>query len=259
MTTDILDLDGRAALITGAGQGVGRRVALRFAEHGAGIVFVNDLFHDRAERVASEVDALGGKGVPIVADVTDPAAIKEMGAIALERSGSVDIVVNNAGVLPEGAPMKKFVDTDWDEWDPWIKLNLYGVMAVTREFLPGMLEKRWGRVVTVISDAGRAGLPRAAAYGAAKAGAAGFMRCLAMEVSKVGVTANCVALGGVKTEHLLEYMPQEAIDKAAQEYPTKRLGEPEEIANAILFLASDAAAWITGQVVPVNGGYSFAL
>ena len=259
MGTDILDLSGRSALITGAGQGVGRHVALRFAEHGAGTVFVNDLFEERAERVAAEVEALGAKGVAVPADVTDASAIREMASVALERSGGVDIVVNNAGVLPEGALMQKFVDTDWEQWDPWIKLNLYGVMAVTRAFLPGMLEKRWGRVVTVISDAGRTGLPRAAAYGAAKAGAAGFMRCLALEVSKLGVTANCVALGGVKTEHLLEAMPPDAIEKAALEYPTKRLGEPHEIADAILFLASDAAAWITGQVVPVNGGYSFAL
>lgn len=259
MAEDLLDLKGRAALITGAGQGVGRQVALRFAEHGAGAVVVNDLFLDRAEKVAAEVEALGCKAVAAGADVTDPSAVHRMADAVLERVGAVHIVVNNAGVVPGTPQLKNFEESSFEEWEPWIKLNLYGVMLVTRAFLPGMLEERWGRVVTVISDAGRAGMPRMAAYGAAKAGAAGFMRCLALEVSRNGVTSNCVALGGVKTENLVATLPPEALEKAASAYPAKRLGEPHEIANAILFLASDAAAWITGQTYPVNGGYSFAL
>lgn len=259
MAEDLLDLKGRAALITGAGQGVGRHVALRFAEHGAGAVVVNDLFLDRAEKVAAEVEALGCKSIAVGADVTDPQAVQRMSDEVLERAGAVHIVVNNAGVVPGTPQLKKFDESTFEDWEPWIKLNLYGVMLVTRVFLPGMLEEKYGRVVTVISDAGRAGMPRMAAYGAAKAGAAGFMRCLAMEVGKKGVTANCVALGGVKTEHLVAAMSPEALEKAASAYPAKRLGEPQEIANAILFLASDAAAWITGQTYPVNGGYSFAL
>ncbi len=257
---DMLDLKGKTALVTGAGQGIGRHVALRFAQHGAGAVVVNDLFAERAEKVATEVRAWGVKALPIAADVGDRDAVRRMAQAVLESLGPVQVLVNNAGVLPEARldSLRRFEETDLEDWDPWIRLNLYGVMLVTRAFLPGMLEKGWGRI-TVISDAGRVGEPYMAPYAAAKAGAAGFMRSLATEVGRRGVTANCVSLAMVKTESLLATFPSELIEKATHRYALGRPGEPEEVANVILFLASEAASWITGQVYPVNGGYSYAL
>lgn len=256
---DLLDLEGRVAVITGAGQGVGRHVALRFAEYGAGTVVVNDLFAERAERVAAEVRERGARAIAVETDVTDEHGVQRMAEKVFSEAGPATIVVNNAGVVPGVPSRTPFAQTSSEEWEPWIRLNLYGVLYVTRAFLPGMLEQKWGRVITVISDAARTGESGMAAYAAAKAGAAGFMRSLATEVSRYGITANCVALGGVKTEHLVELLPAELIERAAKEYPIRRLGEPEEVANTILFLASGAASWTTGQVYAVNGGYSYTL
>lgn len=257
--TELLDLRSRTALVTGAGQGVGRQIAVHFATHGAGAVVINDLVAERAESVAAEVEALGVKALPIAADITDRSQVANMCEDAAGIVGGVDIVVNNAGVVPGPRSLKKFEDSSPEEWEPWINLNLHGVMLVTRAVLPAMLENRWGRVITIVSDAGRTGLPRMAAYGAAKAGAAGFSRCLALEVAKRGVTVNCVALGGIRTEQQLAAMSAEELAKAESHYPLGRFGEPEEAANAVLFLASQAADWITGQVYPVNGGYSFGM
>jgi 3-oxoacyl-[acyl-carrier protein] reductase len=258
---DLLDLGGRAALVTGAGQGIGRAIALRLAEHGAGTVVVNDLFLDRAEQVAAEVRGLGAKALPVAADITDPAAVAEMAEAVLAKAGGVSIVVNNAGVLsgPVLGRVKLFEDSSIEDWEPWIRLNILGTMLVTRAFLPGMLESGWGRVVTIVSDGGRLGEPGLAPYCTAKAGAAGFMRTLALEVGKRGVTANCVAPGGIDHTRAATELPRELVEGIAARTPLGRIGEPEDVANMVLFLASDAASWITGQVYPVNGGLSFAL
>jgi len=245
---DLADVKGRVALVTGAGQGIGRTVALRLAEHGASAVVVNDLFPDRAERVAAEIRGLGTNALPVIADVTDPQAVKAAAETVSNQLGPVHILVNNAGVLPGVGTqaVRRFEETGPEDWEPWIRLNLYGVMLVTRAFLPGMLEKGWGRIVTVISDASRVGHAGLAAYAAAKAGAAGFMRSLAIEVGKQGVTANCVSLGYVMTETFAGGASQEMLDRAVRRYPVGRFGEPDDVAGAILFLVSDAAAWITG-------------
>lgn len=235
-------------------------MALLLAEHGADIV-VNDLYADRADKVAAEIEALGRKTVPAPFDVTDAGQVSAMAKEA-GRLGTVEIIVNNAGVPPLEVALsgrKLFAETTPDEWEPYIRLNLYGVMYVTRAFIEGMIETGWGRVVTIISDAARTGDPRLAAYAAAKAGAAGFMRTLASEVGRHGVTANCVALGGTKTENFLAAMPEELIEKASARYPIRRLAEPEEVARVVLFLCSNAASIVTGQTYAANGGYSYTL
>ncbi len=226
-------LEGRTALVTGAGQGVGAGIARVLSEHGATVV-VNDLFADRAERVA---DAVGGRAVAF--DVTDLDAVRA----GFADAGPVDVLVNNAGIPTAGFPQVDFKDSDPELWARFVDLNLYGVMNCTHTALQGMCERRWGRVITIASEAGRVGLPiRVALYGAAKAGAIGLMKHLAHEVGPLGVTCNALALGS------MENIPGPA------KYPVPRKGTGADVGATCAFLASDGGEWITGQVIGVNGG-----
>lgn len=258
----LIDLSGRVALVTGAGQGVGRQVALYLASHGAKGVVVNDYFLDRAETVAAEINASGGAALALQADVGDFAAVNETVARAGEEFGAVDILVNNAGNAgPNESPFGQppFWETGPDDWAKFVDVNFYGVMHTTRAVLPGMIERRYGRVVTLISDAGRVGEPHLVVYSGAKAGAAGFMRGVAKAVGRFDITANSVALSGVETPTTEEITSDEAArDKVLRNYLIRRFGKPEDVAGLVLFLASDAASWITGQTYPVNGGYAFS-
>lgn len=246
----------RTALVTGGGGGVGRAIAIQMARAGAHI-WVNDLFADRAEQVCAEIHAEHGLATPVVADVCDPDAVAGMVA----ETGPVDIIVNNAGIPPEGITVKPFVETGPAEWDPLLRLNLAAVLHVTRAYLPFMIERQWGRVLTIVSDAGRKGERKQVVYGAAKAAAMGFSRGLAAEVGRDGVTVNCIALGTMNHGQLaaaLESAPDlEA--KLARNYPVGRIGRVDDSAPLAVLLCSDAAEWITGQVYPVDGGYTSAL
>jgi 3-oxoacyl-[acyl-carrier protein] reductase len=260
---DVLSLEGKRALVTGAGQGVGRQVALSLAAHGATVV-VNDFHVDRASAVVDEVAAAGGNAVPAQCDVTSFDGVQKMVADAEREVGGIDILVNNAGNAgPELDPTKtaaRFWETGPDEWGPWMATNFYGVLNCSRAALPGMVERGWGRLVTVVSDAGRVGEPNLVVYSGAKAGAAGFTRGLAKAVGRYNVTANCVALSSVRTPGVAPVVDQEElVEKMLKRYVVRRVGEPSDVANMVLFLASNAGEWITGQTYPVNGGYSFAV
>jgi 2-hydroxycyclohexanecarboxyl-CoA dehydrogenase len=261
--SNLLDLKGRVALVTGAGQGVGRQIALDLAANGARAVIVNDYYEDRAAAVAEEISAAGGRGVPVSFDVTDHEAVLRGVEAAVAHTGPVEILVNNAGNAgPEHTIFDNtpFWETGPEEWAPWIGSNFYGVLNCTRAVAAGMVERRYGRIVTIISDAGRVGEPHLVVYSGAKAGAAGFMRGLAKSVGRHGVTANCIALSAMRTpasEAAVE--DPEMVKKMLRSYVIKRLGEPSDASALALFLASDAAEWITGQTYPVNGGYSVAL
>jgi 3-oxoacyl-[acyl-carrier protein] reductase len=256
-----IEIDHRVALVTGAGQNVGRQTALYLAEHGARAVVVNDLVAERAERVAKEVEALGAKGIPVAADLCDNNAVISMVETARRAVGPVEILVNNAGVAgaPGASLFGRFIETTPADWEPWLRLNLYGVMYCTHAVLRDMVDREWGRIITVISDAARVGEPDVAAYGAAKAGAAGFMRCISKEVARHGVTANCVSLGTITPDDPPGEAMQELMQRFVRSYPVGRLGTPHDPAFAMAFLASEGASWITGQTLPVNGGYSVAL
>jgi len=264
--SDILDLAGRVALVTGAGQGVGRQIALHLAQHNAGGVVVNDYALDRAKAVAEEITSKGGKAIAIQADVTNFAAVKEMVARGEKEFGAaIGVLVNNAGnagATPSPELRKPFWETGPEVWNSFIGVNLYGVMNCTAAVIPGMIAKQApGRLVTIISDAGRWGDAGLEPYAAAKAGAAGFMRSCARGLGRYQITANCVAIALTATpavEATLKGDPAR-LKKQMEKYIIRRPGRPDDVANMVLFLASDASSWITGQVYPVNGGFTFAL
>lgn len=261
---DLLSLTGRVALISGAGQGVGRQIALHFAAHGAAGVVVNDYHLDRAQAVAGEVEAAGGKAIAVRADVTDLAAVKAMVAEAEKAFGGIDILVNNAGnagATPDPDARKPFWETGPEAWDSFIRVNLYGVINCASACIPKMIERKAGRIITIISDAGRAGEAGLEVYSGAKAGAAGFTRGIARSLGRHQITANCIAIAATATpaiEHRLKGDP-EMLKRMMEKYVIRRPGQPTDIANMALFLASGASSWITGQTYPVNGGFSFAM
>jgi len=255
-----LDLSGRRALITGAGQGVGRGLALTFAAAGAEVL-VNDVRAERAEAVVHDVRDAGGAAVPITFDVTNFPAVSE----AIAAVGRVDVLVNNAGNagVDGFTERRPFAETDPSEWEPFLRVNLYGVMNCTRAALPGMVERQWGRIVTIVSDAGRTGDPNGAAYAASKAGAAGLTRSIALENGRHGITANNIALGTMRTP-LSEPLWADHADSpqakaVLRNYVIRRPGTPEDVAGLAVLLASEHGTWVTGQTIPVNGGFSFGL
>ncbi|HEV7421674.1 MAG TPA: SDR family NAD(P)-dependent oxidoreductase [Mycobacterium sp.] len=255
-----LDLTSRKALITGAGQGVGRGLALAFAAAGAEVM-VNDLRDERADAVVEEIAAAGGTARPLTFDVTDYDAVTD----AVRAVGPLDILVNNAGNAgAEGfTARRRFAETEPADWEPYLRVNLYGAMHCTRAVLPAMIEHHWGRVITVVSDAGRTGDANGAAYAASKAGAAGLTRSIAIETGRYGVTANNIALGTMRTPLTEPLWAEQADSPQAkailQNYVVRRPGNPDDVATLAVLLASDHGAWITGQTIPVNGGFSFAL
>lgn len=262
---DPLDLGGQIAFVTGAGQGAGRAIALAFARHNAGGVAVNDFVAERAQAVVAEIRALGVPAVAVAADVGDHAALRSAVARAAEL-GPVTLLVNNAGNAGPNTTMglsPLFWETEPGDWERYFRTNLQGVMNGCHAALPGMVAQGRGRIVTIVSDAGRVGEARLAAYSAAKAGAAGFMRAIAREAGRFGITANCISLSTLEPAldepEKARFMASEQAKAHVARYLIRRFGKPEDVAHMALFLCSDAAGWITGQTYPVNGGYSLSL
>jgi NAD(P)-dependent dehydrogenase (short-subunit alcohol dehydrogenase family) len=240
-------LDQRVALVTGAGQGIGAGIARGLAAEGAAVA-VNDLHAERAQAVVDEIVSSGGRAAPFVADVTDLDAMRAMVDDIGTAFGPVDVLVNNAGIPADGFVPRRFREMPVEDWDKFVRLNLYGVLIGVRAVIDGMCDRGWGRIVTISSEAGRVGVGFGISlYGAAKAGAVGFSHHLATELIGTGVTVNCVSLG------LMATGPD---DDRRPPRPTSRLGTPEDVAGAVCYLASDAADWITGQTLPVNGGHT---
>jgi len=234
------DLSGRRALVTGGGQGVGEGIVRALAAHGAAVT-VNDLHADRAAAVADSVP-----GATVAAfDVTDGAAVAE-GVAAV---GPVDILVNNAGV-PEGMGVGPFAEMDPAEWAKYVDLNLYGVLHCCHAVLGGMRERGWGRIVTISSGAGVTGINLGVSlYGAGKGGAIAFMRHLAVENAPAGITANTLALGLMDNK-----ANRDVTEHLARRVPVGRLGQPDDVGAAVVYLASDEAGWLTAQTINLDGG-----
>jgi NAD(P)-dependent dehydrogenase (short-subunit alcohol dehydrogenase family) len=246
----VFDLEGRVALVTGAGQNVGAGIAQCLASQGAAVA-VNDLVPERAAEVTESIQMTGAKSHACPFDVTQAEAVHQ-GIRDIESAlGPVDILINNAGV-PPAMGLHPFREMPQEEWDRFIALNMYGVMQCSRAVLDGMCERKWGRLITISSGAGQVGLSMGVSlYGAAKSGAIGFMRHLAMEVAHCGVTANSLALGLM--EHTLQ--GQEAgLESIVRQVPVGRLGTAHEVGAAVVYLASNEASWLTGQTIGLNGG-----
>ena len=249
----MFELDGRIALVTGAGQGMGLGIISALAGQGAAVV-VNDLVADRAEAAATELRSQGATALAAPFDVTDPQAVAAgVAAARAELGGGIDILVNNAGV-PEGMALATFRETDPDAWRRYVDLNLYGSLNVIREVIDGMCDRRWGRVVQISSGAGRTGVAFGISlYGASKSGIEGFVRHLAQEVARDGVTANCLALG-LMSNAVPADDAEAAVAALGRSVPVGRLGSPDDVGAAVVFLASPEAAWLTGQTIALNGG-----
>lgn len=266
-----LKLTNKVALVTGGGQGVGRRICLTLAAEGARVV-VNDLVPDRAQKVVGEIIAAGGSAIAAAADVTDLAAVRKVVEAAQAGPGPVDILINNAGIIPErrsgeiGLPL--FHESEPAQWRKIAELNLMGTLNMTHAVLAEMVERRYGKILTVMSDAGRIGEARYVVYGAAKAAQAGMTRSLAKEVGPFRVNVNAMSLSAVAHEApMADFLREDAtpetnetLKKILNAYPIgkglKRLTRPQDAANAVAFLVSDAAEYITGQILSVNGGYA---
>jgi NAD(P)-dependent dehydrogenase (short-subunit alcohol dehydrogenase family) len=264
--SDLLDLGGQNALVTGAGQGAGRAIALMLSRHNAGGVAVNDFVMERAAAVAAEITAMGVRAVPVQADVGDHASVSAAFEKARSVLGPITMLVNNAGNAGPDATMGRsplFWETQPAEWERYFRTNLQGVMNCCHVALPEMVGQKRGRIVTIVSDSGRVGDARLSAYAAAKAGAAGFVRSIAKEAGRFGITCNAISLSTLQPpmsdEQLAQFLASDQSKAQLSHYTIRRYGKPDDVAAMTLFLCSDAASWITGQTYPVNGGYSFAI
>jgi NAD(P)-dependent dehydrogenase (short-subunit alcohol dehydrogenase family) len=248
-----INLSGRNALVTGAGQHTGREFALGLAAAGASVI-VNDVVDAKAQAVCEEIRERGGSANPLVFDITDLEATRE--AIAASKP---DIVVNNVGGTDAiQFPFVHFDQTDPSTWSRSVDLNLYGVLNITHSALPHMRDQGWGRFITIISDAARRGERGMAVYAAAKAAAAGFMRSIAAEYGFEGITSNAIAFGSIAYDQH-EAPPENALKNMLRTYAVKRRGRPSDPVGLLLLLASDSGEWITGQTVPIDGGFTNAL
>jgi 2-hydroxycyclohexanecarboxyl-CoA dehydrogenase len=259
-----LGIKGRVALVTGAGRGIGAEIGRTLAAEGVRVA-VNDLFQERADESAEEMRRAGAEAIGVAFDVTDFAAVGAGVRRVLDEFGQVDILVNNAGIpaatandaLPSAGGL--FGGTDREQWDRTMGLITYGVLNCAHAVIGPMTERRWGRIVSVISDAGRVGEPRLVAYSMAKAGVVGFTKALAKEAGRNCITVNCVSPATTVTDATKDWIAAQG-EQIMRAYPLARglgrLGQPSDIANAVAFLASERAEWITGQVLSVNGGYS---
>jgi 3-oxoacyl-[acyl-carrier protein] reductase len=255
----VFRLEGKTAMITGAASGIGAAVARTFADSGADIVLCwhKEEPHD-AEVVAESVRALGRDVILVEGDVADYAAVEGMIRAGQARFGSVDIVVANAGIARD-VPFRELDDRAWHEI---LDVDLLGVLHCFRAALPGMREKRWGRLLATGSISGSLlGWERHAHYVAAKAAIVGLVRTVALEVARQGVTANLIAPGVVETpmsSDPVNSLGVEGLRDSAATIPVGRVGTPEDVAAAFLYLASEEASWVTGQTIVVDGGSSVA-
>jgi NAD(P)-dependent dehydrogenase (short-subunit alcohol dehydrogenase family) len=248
----MFELTGHRALVTGAGDGMGVGIAHALSRQGAAVA-VNDLFAAKAETTRDEITAAGGTAIAASFDVTDEAAVRAgIAAAGEELGGHIDILVNNAGIpTTMGAvPWRNLTPA---QWRPYVDLNLYGALYCISAVIEPMVDAGWGRIVQISSGAGRTGLKIGVSmYGASKSGIEGFIRHLSQEVARTGVTANTLALG-------LMAAPNKPGDPTvtagiARTIPTGRLGTPDDVGAAVVFLASPEMEWMTGQTVNLNGG-----
>ncbi len=246
-------LEGKVGLVTGAASGIGRACAQRFAAEGAKVVGV-DIDAEAVKATAEGIEADGGEALALATDIADGAAVQAMADAALERFGRVDVLVNNAGILDEFEPA---ADTSEATWDRILAVNLKAQFLTSRALIPQMLEHGGGAIINVASTAGLNGGNGGAAYTTSKHGVIGFTRQLCFDYARKGIRANVVCPGAVETgmTHEIFSSGDAEVMKAVESAPIGRWAQPEELANAILFLASDEASFVNGAVYVVDGGF----
>lgn len=238
----------KVALVSGAGRGIGREIALELAKAGCTVICVSRN-ESSCGSVAEEIRACGGKAESFAFDVSDSGQVKEKCAEILKKYGAVDILVNNAGITRDNLLMRM---SD-EEWNAVISTNLSSCFYLSRNLVRAMMSKRWGRIINISSVSGIAGNAGQANYSAAKAGIIGFTKTLARELAARNITANAVAPGFIETD-MTAKLPENIMEAAKAAIPLKRFGKPDDIARVCAFLASEEASYITGQVISVNGG-----
>ncbi len=262
-----LGLEGKTVIVTGGAANIGRGITFAFAKEKCNVV-IADIDEEQGQKVAKEAEDLGGKVIAIKTDVTDYDSAEAMVQKTLEKFGSVDVLVNNAGYVANKLFLKKPIE----EYDKEIKINYLGVVNCTRAVLDHMTERKAGRIVNVSSDSGRVGEPREAVYSGTKGAVIAFGKAIAKEMGRFSITVNAICPGATIPEIpgtagkesmwagdiTVEMVPPETKEKIISQYPLGRMGKPEDVANAAVFLASDAANFITGQTLSVSGGFSMA-
>lgn len=253
-------LKGRTALITGGARGIGFAAASMLAAEGVNLALV-DINGESADKAAAELRGTT-RAIGLRADISNETDVKAMVDKTVAEFGAIDILINSAAILDD----KLFLESSYEDWDRMLKVCLYGPMICLRQVLPGMKERGYGRVICLASDSARIGQARLSYYAAAKAGVIALVKSVAQEVGTVGITLNAVSPGATNTplrlereKSLLAQMGEEKYARRQKNvlkmYPTGRIGQPDDIASAIVFLSSDRASWITGQVLSVNGGF----
>ncbi len=241
-------LTGQVAIVTGGARGIGREIALLLARDGADVALF-DINAQALEQTAGELRALGRRAEGLVVDVTSAAVVDEAVAKVLDKLGRIDILINNAGITQDGL----IVRMDEAQWDRVLDINLKGTYLCTRAVAKVMLKARRGRIVSIASIIGLIGNAGQANYAASKAGIIGLTKSVAKELGSRGITCNAIAPGFIKTE-MTERLPEAVKQKLLEQIPLGNLGEPADVAQAALFLVSDAARYITGHVLVVDGG-----
>jgi 3-oxoacyl-[acyl-carrier protein] reductase len=240
--------DGKTAIVTGAARGIGLEITRCLAEGGATVVMV-DVLEDVLAQAAQALTTGGAKVLTYSLDVTDEAAVEKLTDDVVEKTGRLDILVNNAGITRDDLLLRM----EAKMWDLVMAVNLKGTFLMTKHAARHMLRQRYGRIVNLASVSGLVGTPGQANYSASKAGVVGFTRTVARELAKRGITCNAVAPGFIKTD-MTDVLPEKAKEMALAAIPMARMGTAEEVARVVAFLASDEASYVTGHVLPVDGG-----
>lgn len=248
-----MKLEGRVAIVTGGAMGIGRAISLRLASEGAHVT-VADIDLAQANKVVTEIGALGREAIAVKTDVTKSEETNQLVKAAIGEFGKIDILVNNAG----GSPHKTrsmFHESEERVWDVIISVNLKGVLNCTRAVINHMIQRRSGKVISIGSIGGLVGTAGLADYSAAKGGVIAFSKALAKEVASYGINVNCICPGPIASEYFLA-LPEEAKERYLRTIPLGRFGKPEEVAGMVSYLASDEADFITGQAFVIDGGRS---
>jgi 3-oxoacyl-[acyl-carrier protein] reductase len=238
----------RVAFVTGASRGIGRAIALTLCRANFDIIVASPEI-ERNEQVAEEIRACSGEAITMNLDVTSPESVKEAFSKTLKDKTRIDVLVNNAGITRDGLSLRM----KQADWDLVMNINLNGAFRCTQQVLPSMMRNRWGRIINIASVVGQAGAAGQANYAASKGGMIAMTKALAQEMGSRGVTVNAVAPGYIETD-MTRVLPDEVKAKILAQVPLARIGQPEDIANAVKFLAGEESSYITGHVLAVNGG-----